>query len=112
MKNNIFIFLFCLTQLTGCSVIVVNSEKTEQPIIENKTKQIEIQNNKQPCVVDDLINQVTPKIPLDKISNSNTNYREKTTILIDYIAELRTYVQQIKKDFRSYQIKVEEKCHK
>jgi hypothetical protein len=113
MINKTFISFIFVMFLSGCSIVVVNSEKTNTfNTLDNKPKQVETIEKKEPCILENSEIQDTPKIPLEKITNSSSSYKDKTFILVDYLTELRTYVQQIKKDFRAYQLKVEEKCQK
>ncbi len=104
--RNLFIILIC-TLLSACSIIIVNNDERNNT---NSSPTPTVYREKEPCKISKMEFGDTPKIPLERIISTAKDYKEKSTILVDYITDLRLYIANLKKEVRENDDRNIEKC--
>lgn len=108
--KKIFIILLVIL-LSGCSIIIVNNDEKNNTT--NIPSQVPlIYKEKENCIIKKMEFEDTPKIPLERIISTAKDYKEKSTILVDYITDLRLYITKLKKEVRENDDRNFQKCSK
>ena len=100
LQNNTYYYNFHYTN--NESRVETESREGNQVI----RKEVIIKHN---CVIDDIEFKETPQIPLKEIS-SNIDEITRNEILTNYIAKLRAYTTNIKKEHREHMLYLKQKC--
>lgn len=100
LQNNTYYYNFHYTN---------NESKVESESIEGNRiikKEIIIKHN---CEIEDITFKETPQIPLKEIA-SVTDDKTRAEILTNYIAKLRSYTTNIKKEHKEHIMYLKQKC--